>query len=83
MSENQGEIAATDIPAPVEASEARSMDLAVGGQALIEGVMMRSPSFLAMAVRTPDNRIVVRKKTFGSIMKKLPLFIGRLVFNSS
>ncbi len=41
-------------------------------QALIEGVMMRSPSYLAMAVRTPDDRIVVRKKTFGSVMKKLP-----------
>ncbi|PID78550.1 hypothetical protein CSB20_14610, partial [bacterium DOLZORAL124_64_63] len=39
---------------------------------LIEGVMMRSPSYLAMAVRTPDDRIVVRKKTFGSVMKKLP-----------
>lgn len=48
------------------------MDLAVGGQALIEGVMMRSPSFLAMAVRTPDGRIVVRKKIFHSIIKKLP-----------
>ncbi len=59
-------------PAPVEAAEARSMDLAVGGQALIEGVMMRSPSYMAMAVRTPDGRIVVRKKIFSSIMKKLP-----------
>ncbi len=59
-------------PAPVEATEARSMDLAVGGQALIEGVMMRSPSYMAMAVRTPDGRIVVRKKIFSSIMKKLP-----------
>ena len=52
--------------------EARAMDLAVGGQALIEGVMMRSPRYLAMAVRTPDGRIVIRKKTFGSIVRKLP-----------
>jgi len=51
---------------------AREMDLAVGGQALIEGVMMRSPSYVAMAVRTPDGRIVVRKKIFKSIMRKLP-----------
>ncbi len=51
--------------------EARSMDLAVGGQALIEGVMMRSPSYLAMAVRTPDGRIVIRKKIFSSIVRKL------------
>ncbi len=59
-------------PPQVDASEARNMDLAVGGQALIEGVMMRSPSYMAMAVRTPDGRIVVRKKSFSSIMKKLP-----------
>ena len=52
--------------------EARTMDLAVGGQALIEGVMMRSPQYLAMAVRTPDHRIVIRKKIFGSIIRKLP-----------
>ncbi len=51
--------------------EARTMDLAVGGQALIEGVLMRSPSYLAMAVRTPDGRIVIRKKTFKSIVRKL------------
>ena len=51
--------------------EARSLDLAVGGQALIEGVMMRSPSYLAMAVRTPDGRIVIRKKIFHSIVRKL------------
>ena len=55
----------------VEASEARTMDLAVGGQAIIEGVMMRSPSYLAMAVRTPDGRIVIRKKIFCSIVRKL------------
>ena len=51
--------------------EARSLDLAVGGQALIEGVMMRSPKYLAMAVRTPDGRIVIRKKIFNSVVRKL------------
>ena len=59
-------------PDGMDAGEARSMDLAVGGQALIEGVMMRSPRYLAMAVRTPDGRIVVRKKPFSSIVRKLP-----------
>ena len=57
---------------PVGEGEARTMDLAVGGQALIEGVMMRSPKYLAMAVRTPDKRIVIRKKVFKSIIRKLP-----------
>lgn len=33
----------------------------IGGQALIEGVMMRSPSGLAVAVRRPDGQIVVRE----------------------
>lgn len=70
MSDNQTN--ANDNPRPVGRDEARSLDLAVGGQALIEGVMMRSPQYMAMAVRTPDDRIVVRKKTFGSVMKKLP-----------
>ena len=59
-------------PADIAAGEAREMDLAVGGQALIEGVMMRSPAYMAMAVRTPDGRIVIRKKVFRSIMRKLP-----------
>lgn len=57
---------------PFDRADARTMDLAVGGQALIEGVMMRSPSYLAMAVRTPEKRIVIRKKIFNSIMRKLP-----------
>lgn len=50
------------------------LDLAVGGQAVIEGVMMRSPTAIATAVRTPSGRIVVQKKPFRSVMKKLPFF---------
>ncbi len=63
---------AGEAPALPGANEARQMDLAVGGQALIEGVMMRSPQYLAMAVRTPDHRIVVRKKPFRSIVRRFP-----------
>ncbi|MFN2371361.1 MAG: DUF1385 domain-containing protein [Candidatus Krumholzibacteriia bacterium] len=59
-------------PDGLDQADARQMDLAVGGQALIEGVMMRSPGYLAMAVRTPDKRIVIRKKSFRSIVRKLP-----------
>ena len=61
----------TASPDSIEQGDARNMDLAVGGQALIEGVMMRSPKYLAMAVRTPDGRIVIRKKTFNSIVRRL------------
>jgi len=35
--------------------------ISVGGQAVIEGVMMRSPTFYATAVRTPQGRIVIQK----------------------
>ena len=48
------------------------LDLAVGGQAVIEGVMMRSPTAIATAVRTPEGRIVIRKAPFRSVFKKLP-----------
>ena len=53
-------------------SDPGQLDLAVGGQAVIEGVMMRSPNAIATAVRTPGGRIVVRKKPFRSVMKELP-----------
>jgi uncharacterized protein YqhQ len=55
-----------------DTAEARQLDLAVGGQAVIEGVMMRSPNAVAVAVRTPDRRIVVRKKPFRSVIRRLP-----------
>ncbi len=48
------------------------LDLAVGGQAVIEGVMMRSPTAIATAVRTPDGSIVIRKKPFRSVIRRLP-----------
>jgi uncharacterized protein YqhQ len=36
----------------------------VGGQAVIEGVMMRSPTYYAVAVRTPQGSIVIQKKRY-------------------
>ncbi len=50
--------------------EARQLDLAVGGQAIIEGVMMRTPSAIAIAVRNPEGRIVIRKKPFRSVVRR-------------
>ncbi len=52
------------------ACDPRELDLAVGGQAVIEGVMMRSPTAIATAVRTPDGRIVVRKQPFRSVFRR-------------
>lgn len=70
MSDAIADVNETPMPEDIGFEEARSMDLAVGGQALIEGVMMRSPKYLAMAVRTPDDRIVIRKKVFNSIIRR-------------
>ena len=47
----------------------------VGGQALLEGVMMQSPSGAAMAVRRQDGTIEIRRKTVTHIKDKLK-FLG-------
>jgi uncharacterized protein YqhQ len=39
----------------------------VGGQAVIEGVMMRSPTYYATAVRTPMGSIVIQKNRYESL----------------
>ena len=46
----------------------------IGGQALIEGVMMRGPKEYSMAVRKPDGEIIVEKKPINSIIKKIMFF---------
>ncbi|MDA0712506.1 MAG: DUF1385 domain-containing protein [bacterium] len=43
----------------------------VGGQAVIEGVMMRSPNSFAVAVRRPDKSIIVRERAWLSFSQKL------------
>ncbi|MDD2553643.1 MAG: DUF1385 domain-containing protein [Desulfotomaculaceae bacterium] len=43
-----------------------------GGQAVIEGVMMRGPDSRAIAVRKPDQSILVDEKAVGSITKRVP-----------
>ena len=60
----------------------------VGGQAVIEGVMMRSPRSLAVAVRRPDGTIVVREDAWISIFERLkflrwPFFRGSVVLLES
>jgi uncharacterized protein YqhQ len=46
----------------------------VGGQAIMEGVLMRSPNFWGMAVRTPTGDMDVQAEPFNSITKKSKLF---------
>jgi uncharacterized protein YqhQ len=55
----------------------------LGGQALIEGVMMRSPHFVGAAVRRADGEIEVRLEPYRSLAQKyrglnLPLLRGVL-----
>ena len=45
--------------------------LPVGGQAVIEGVMMRSPSQVAVAVRRPDGAIAFLERRFTSITRRV------------
>lgn len=47
--------------------------LRVGGQAVIEGVMMRAPGKVATAVREPGGKIAVETKTVNSISDRYPI----------
>ncbi|MCW4014655.1 MAG: DUF1385 domain-containing protein [Candidatus Bathyarchaeota archaeon] len=51
-------------------SEKSEESLAYGGQALIEGVMMRSGETMVMCVRQPDNEIATFHLTVNNITKK-------------
>lgn len=45
--------------------------VSIGGQAVIEGVMMRSPNYIATAVRKPSGEIVYKKTKISSKKGKL------------
>lgn len=47
--------------------------LSVGGQAVIEGVMMRGPGKLAVVVRKPNGEITVDLKDAGSVSDRYPI----------
>lgn len=56
----------------------------IGGQAVLEGVMMKNKDAYAVAVRRPDGKIEIKKETYtdksdGSKWKQLPFIRG--VFN--
>ena len=60
-------------------------DMNVGGQAVIEGVMMRSADKIATAVRIPDGRILVKTENYISLSKRkkllnLPIIRGAVSF---
>lgn len=47
--------------------------ITVGGQAVIEGVMMRGPKKVATAVRTPEKKIQLQIKDVNSISERFPI----------
>ena len=60
----------------------------VGGQAVVEGVMMRSPKSLAVAVRRASGEIVLREAPWRSLSERLgflrwPFFRGSVVLLES
>ena len=54
-----------------------------GGQAVIEGVMMRGQQSLAIAMRAPDNSIVIHEDSLGSVYRskivKIPFLRGMIL----
>jgi len=60
----------------------------IGGQAVLEGVMMRSPASLVVAVRRPDGQIAVREEAWETLWPKArflrkPFFRGAVVLIES
>jgi uncharacterized protein YqhQ len=59
--------------------------ISVGGQAVIEGVMMRAPNALAIAVRKPNGEVAVKEDVWRSLSNRLkflkwPFIRGSVVF---
>ncbi len=58
-----------------------------GGQALVEGVMMRGRDVCAMAVRTPDHAIIVENQPLGRIYRsriaQIPFLRGLLMLGDA
>src|SRR5438270_11774571 len=49
-------------------------ELLVGGQALIEGVMMRAPGAYGVAVRRPDGSLALQRGKVPSLSRRYPVF---------
>jgi uncharacterized protein YqhQ len=64
------------------------VEMKVGGQAVLEGVMMRSPNSFAVTVRKPDQTVVIKEQPWQSIWKRMkflrwPFFRGTVVLVES
>jgi len=67
-------------------SESKIKPKAVGGQAVIEGVMMKGAEDIAIAVRKPDGEIAVNKEKLKGnrkVISKIPILRGMYAFIDS
>ena len=62
----------SSMPAGNAARKDKNVDMLIGGQAVIEGVMMRSLTGYSVAVRQPDGGVAIRKDKLVSITTKYP-----------
>ena len=51
----------------------------IGGQAVIEGVMMRGPEYIATAVREPSGNITISRELLVSVTQKYPVLKKPLI----
>lgn len=88
MCENQVEVAKSQ-PVLLIGNRGNSMRYSgIGGQAVMEGVMMKNKERYAVAVRKPDQKIEVMTKEYkgivpGEVWQKIPLVRGVLSFIDS
>lgn len=61
------------LTASMPASADKNVDMLIGGQAVIEGVMMRSLSGYSIAVRQPNGQMAIKKERLTSLGKKYPI----------
>ncbi len=68
-------------------SDKKTFKTSIGGQAVMEGVMMRGPETIATAVRKPDKEIIVDTQPIGKVRNskilKLPVIRGCVNFVDS
>src|SRR5436305_15197252 len=60
------------MPAAAAAGTDKNVDMLIGGQAVLEGVMMRSLTGYSVAVRQPNGGVAIKKDKLVSIAKKYP-----------
>jgi uncharacterized protein YqhQ len=61
-------------PATPATTSPPEAELLVGGQALLEGVMMRAPGAYGIAVRRPDGTLALQRGKVASLARRYPAF---------